>query len=167
MFFENNFGNRRNLSAEAALLSPDGKTVAVVQANALSFVQTDGNKVVCLCQEDEPSLSGLAWMNNNTLAVLKQPRSEQKHNEEVALDFISPDGTLLRSEALFLSGQREAFEAGELALAPDGRHMAISFGPKVYFLKTNGELLNPGNMNMTFWFNRRLHRIRRWWRLNR
>ena len=124
-----------------ALLSPDAKTIAVVQAKTLGFVQTDGQKALYMRQEDTPSPSGLAWMNNDTLAVLRDARSEQKHGEEVVLDFISPDGTLLRSEALSLPGQGEAFEAGELAIAPDGRHMAISFGPNVYFLKTTGEVL--------------------------
>ena len=139
-------GDKRMLAfpAAAALLSPDTKTAAVVQDKALGFIQTDGQRAFYIRREreDTPSASGLAWINNGTLVILKMPHSEQKKGKEIALDLVSSDGSLLREEILPLVGQGDEFDRGEIAVAPDGRHMAISFGPRVYFLETYGEVLN-------------------------
>jgi len=138
-------GNRRLLAAPVgvAVLSPDGKIFATVQDEAIGFVQTDGKKATYLAWDNKPSPGGLAWMDNKTLAILGQAdrgKTEDK-GKKVVIDFVTADGRRLDPKVLALAGQGDSDEAGELAVAPDGKHMVISFGGNVHFLTSDGKIL--------------------------
>ncbi len=118
-------------------LSPNGKTMAVFLGNTLGFIRTDGNKTVYLRLLNKPTLiGGQAWVDDDTLAVLGDG-----NNNQVPLDLFHSDGSLLQSRTLPLVGQGSSADSGELAIAPDGKHMAVSFWKHVHFLTTAGQVL--------------------------
>jgi hypothetical protein len=80
-------------------------------------------------------------VDNAALGVLRHNLPADKVNKEVIVDFISVDGTPRGSKTLPLPGQRDKDEAGELAFAPDGKHMVISFGKEVHFMTVEGKVL--------------------------
>jgi hypothetical protein len=133
-------GEKRLLAVQttSALLSPDGKTVATVSGpETLGFVRTDGEKATQVRGRHEPSWSGLAWADKDTLVVL----GEGGEKEGVPLDVYDADGDLLRSQTLPIPGQGRQEMTGELALSLDGEYMAISFGDYVHFLTADGQVL--------------------------
>ena len=133
-------GNLRRLapSAMAAAMSPDGKTIAVLQEKAIGFIQVDGSKAVYVRCDAEPSLSGLAWAGRDMLAVL---RAGGDANSGVTVDLIRSDGTMMGSRKLPITGGGKADESGQLAVSPDGRYMAVSFGHHVHFMRRDGKVL--------------------------
>jgi hypothetical protein len=134
-------GEKRLLAVQttSALLSPDGKTVATISRpeKTLGFLRTDGEKATRVRRRHEPSWSGLAWADKDTLVVLGEGGEE----EGVPLDVYNADGDLLRSETVPFPRQRLENMPGELALSPDGEYMAISFGEQVDFLTADGQAL--------------------------
>ncbi len=124
----------------SAILSPDGKTIAVVQHESIGFIRADGTRAVYVPSANEASLSGVCWVDNKTLVVLGIPKQGEKQEEQVALDYYSKDGKLVRSRRLPLKGQGDKFNSGELAIAPDGKHMVI-FLERTYFLDGDGNVL--------------------------
>lgn len=130
--------------AIVAALSPDGKTLGVLMKKAIGFIRTDGNLAVYRrCPEkSEPSPSGLAWANNSTLAVL----GTTEHKGVSALYLFPHDGAEPRRRELPIdipqnAGHSGDVEVGELAVAPDGKYMVVSYGKAAYFLTIDGKLL--------------------------
>ncbi len=132
-------GERRlwGISQPASLrLSPNGKTLAIFLGDTLGFIQTDGRKAIYLRLPNKPSFSRLAWVNDETLAVLGDG-----NNDQVPLDLFHSDGRLLQSRTLPLVGQGTGKDSGELAIALNGKHIAVSFGKHVHFLTTAGQMI--------------------------
>lgn len=126
----------------AASLSPDGQWIAALQQPSVAFLRTDGQLALYKRWDGgkDPSPSGLAWIDEKTLAVLTQPETEGDQ-AKVEVRLLRTDGTLVAARPITLprAGTRE--NTGELALAPDGKHMVISYGHSVYFLDTEGKVL--------------------------
>ncbi|GAF71586.1 unnamed protein product, partial [marine sediment metagenome] len=130
-----------------AILSPDGKTIAALIGNdkpIVAFFQTDGQVVTYRKLDFKPSFAGMAWKDSDTLALLS-PDKDKKNSEKTRLNFIRSDGTILEPLLLQLpqhpSSDQDEFITTELALAPNGKHMVISFGKDVFFLTTEGRVL--------------------------
>jgi hypothetical protein len=143
--------NVRRLAAPAAVfaLAPDGETIATFQDSAVAFLKTDGSSALYRRWITEGvSLSGLAWLDAKTLALLHAAKSAPADKSDAAettaiLDLIRSDGTPLKPRTLrFPDFKADKDKAGELAIAPNGKWMAISFGKDVFFLKTGGEVLS-------------------------
>lgn len=138
-------GDRRLMAAPAAIaaISPDGKMIAAFQEKALGLIQADGKKATYLAWERWPSLSGLAWMDNKTLVILGQADNGKPEDKgkKVVIDFVTADGRRLDRKVLDLPGQGDEDDTGELVIAPDGKHMVISFGGKVHFMTPDGKVL--------------------------
>jgi hypothetical protein len=108
---------------QTAVLSRDGKTLAALMAGEVCFIQTDGEIAVHRKWTSEISLSGLAWVGSDTLAL-----------GELA---VAPDGkhfvVCYGSDVLFLDStgkvlKRWHHEVEELAqptFAPDGQRVAF------------------------------------------
>jgi len=136
-----------DIAATIAALSPDGRTIAALMGGdkeaVLTLLTTDGKRAIYQRLQEAPSLSGIAWMDDNTL-VLLYPGSKKcdKPNANTKLDFLRTDGSLVRSLELTLPDRDDdKANAGELALAGDGKHLVLAFGPDVFFLTTDGEIL--------------------------
>jgi hypothetical protein len=125
--------------AAAAALSPDGKTLAILQKSALGFIDTTGESAFYRRWERNTSLGGLTWADKHTLAVLEA--TEDSSN--LVLHYVEPDGTLRKSVAIHLPehGKHEGVNTGALALAPDGQHVVLAFEHDVFFLKADGTSL--------------------------
>ncbi len=134
--------DKRFLAAPAmqSQLSPDGKTVAFLQEKVIGFLRTDGQKAVYLRWDQEPSLWGLIWADDKTLAIL---RNADKENEDadLALDYVASDGSSITSQPLPLGDIGRDAQTAQLGIAPDAKHMVISVGEKVFFMKGDGTIL--------------------------
>jgi Tol biopolymer transport system component len=119
-----------------AALSPDGKTLASVGENHVAFLRTDGTKAVTVRLRDGLSASGVAWADKDALALVdikdKAPR----------MDLMKSDGTIIRTVELPKPEKLDDSNLGELALAPDGKHIVLAYGQEVHFLDGEGKLLN-------------------------
>ena len=139
--------------ASAAALSPDGQTVAFLQEPAIGLMRTDGSKATYVRWKAGPSLSGLAWVDNGTLAVLSKGSPETtgkeaapttaKASEPLTISFMRTDGTILPSPRITLPIKAEgaADKMGELAVSNDGRHIVAAFQNKVYFMDGKGRVV--------------------------
>ena len=125
--------------AAAAALSPDGKTLAILQKSALGFIDTTGESAFYRRWEKNISLGGLTWADKHTLAVLEA----EEDSSNLVLHYVEPDGTLRKSVAIRLPehGKQEGVNTGALALAPDGQHVVLAFEHDVFFLKADGTSL--------------------------
>lgn len=136
----------RVLAAPAALaaLSPDGKTLAVLQEGALAFLRTDGESALYRRWDaDAVSLSGLAWMDKNTVAILRCDEKDGDEKRAIVLDRVRSDGTLAGPIELELPPQKtERDNTGELALSPDGKHMVLSYRDAVFFMDPGGKIIH-------------------------
>lgn len=131
-------GKKRLLAVNTLpLLSPDGETLATLFGKSLGFLKTDGERAAYVRLRHEVSLSGLAWIDNETLLAL----GEGDQKKEVVLDVYNVDGHLLRSETLPVSVEKGKGDEGQLAVSPDGDYMAISFAKAVHFLTGDGQVL--------------------------
>ena len=134
-------GARRILAAPVtvAFLSPDGKTLAAVGDDHLAFVRTDGQKTTAIRWDKQLSASGFAWVDDRTFALLSP---EDKEDKKVDLHFVRTDGKLLRSMPLPKPGSLSKESTGELAVAPDGKHVVLAYGKEVQFLDGKGKVLS-------------------------
>jgi hypothetical protein len=146
-------GDQRSLAVPAmtARLSPDGKTLAVLQKGAIGFVGTDGRKATYVRLENTPAFNGLAWVDNATLAMLRAPvDSEKQRNASAVLERIAVDGRALGSQIITLPGPTGDDMTVELAMGADGKHMVISYAKQVYFMRRDGTVLKTwGNEKKT------------------
>jgi dipeptidyl aminopeptidase/acylaminoacyl peptidase len=136
-------GKRRILAAPAALaaLSPDGKTLAVLQEDALSLLATDGSLAVHRRWDTEHiSMGGMAWLDKDTVAILRCGASGEDDARAVAIDRVRTDGTVGKPITLDLPPQ-EAQNTGELAVAPNGKAMVLAYEHGVFFLKSSGKVV--------------------------
>jgi len=133
-------GKARALAAPVAIaaLSPDGKTVAAVGEKVVAFLQTDGQAATYRRWEQPVSLSGLAWLDAETVALL-----EAEKGQPPRLHLLRRDGRDTKAVALDLPATGLVTEGatGQLALAPDGRHMVLAYKDDVFFLDTSGKVL--------------------------
>jgi len=127
--------------ASVAALSPDGATVAALGLQSLALLRPKSDSAVYQrLSEDGVSLSGLAWVDKDTLAVF---RTKKKDGEAApGIDLYRTDGTLAKSIPLKLP-PHESKDAnqGELAIAPNGAGLVLAFGGDVFFMKMDGTLL--------------------------
>ena len=131
----------RLLAAPAvmAALSPDGALLATMQEKTLGILRTDGQSAIYRRWESAPGLSGMAWVDKQTLAILK-PSSDA--SPLPSLDLLRPDGTLIKTVDLEMPSRPGGYDStGELAIAPDGRHMVISYMHDVFFMTFDGKVL--------------------------
>ena len=125
--------------ATTAALSPDGTLLATLQEKTLGILRTDGQSAVYRRLESDAALSGLAWVDKQTLAILK-PSSDASPTP--SLDLLRPDGTLIKTVDLKIPSQPGGNgNTGELAIAPDGRHMVIAYTNDVFFMTLDGKVL--------------------------
>jgi len=131
--------------ADITALSPDGSIIAAVQSNALALIRTDGSSAVYRrWKTDNASLSGVAWMDKDTLAVLRMENATESKEQlnTVVLDQVKGDGTLLKPIEIRLPAfTPPKGTTGELAVAPNGKLMVLCFNSEVFFLKTDGKVV--------------------------
>ncbi len=122
-------------------VSPDGKTLAALSAEAVSIVNLERQTILIKGVETKLSLSGLSWTDNQTLALLQTPRDG--NDGSVTMQLIKTDGSLVRQVEIPLKDSKhDNTETGELAIAPDGKHMCISYGSAVLFLDGTGAIIS-------------------------
>ena len=127
--------------ASVALLSPGGKTLAVVQENALAFVKTDGSVTTYRrWNTDLEMLGALAWRDDQTLAVIGEAKGNS--GDHPAIRFLKTDGSDAGSIKLDLPETPSDHEPMALAVAPDGKHMVVCFEENAFFLNDEGKILN-------------------------
>jgi Tol biopolymer transport system component len=141
-------GDRRVLGSPAyqASLSPDGRLLWLVSGGpeqegemVFGFIRTDGQSATYCRWPKSTSLSGTAWVDRDTLAVLEL----KKEGEQSWLHLLRPDGSIRRSVpfSLDLKEINNDRNPGELAVAPNGRYAVIALVNDVYFVQTSGKLL--------------------------
>jgi len=130
-------GGQKILAAPAtvAMLSPDGKMLAALHDKTVLFVATDGQRTTAVRWEKDLSASGIVWTDNQTLALLSPD------DNQVRLHRLRTDGQLVRSTTLPSPKVTADLSTGELAIAPDGKHMVVAYGKEVQFLDANGKVL--------------------------
>jgi hypothetical protein len=127
----------RLLAAPAlwAALSPDGTAVATIAGEqVIGIVATDAERAVYARLAPGLSLAsakGCAWMDNETLAVLATPGEKKP----LLVVLMRCDGTVARKIELPIA-KGEYWE--ELAVAPDGRRIAIGTESTLYILDAEG-----------------------------
>jgi hypothetical protein len=119
-------------------LSPKGDVVSVSLERTLALVHKDGRTAICRRLEESISQSGMVWVGEDRLAVLTVPKDSESRPE---LHFFGRDGSVLGSKVLQLPETGGDENTGELAIAPDGRHMVVAYGVDVYFMNSSGEVL--------------------------
>ena len=136
-------GDSRILAAPvmAWALSPDGKTAATLLKGAIGLIGTDGARAVYVRWRHELSLSGLAWVDGKTLAVMHSGEFRGGTRDQIKVDFVTADGRFLPSRSLRVPAKGDGHHAGELAISPNARYMVVSYGTDVYFLKSDGKVL--------------------------
>lgn len=135
----------RVLAAPAALaaLSPDGKTLAVLQEGALSLLATDGSLAVHRRWNTEHiSLSGLAWLDKDTVGLLRRGENGEDDARAVAIDRVRTDGTVEKPITLDLPPQKAQDDnTGELAVSPNGKAIVVAYAGGAFFLKSSGKVV--------------------------
>jgi len=126
--------------ASVATLSPDGATVAALGLQSLALLRPKTDSAVYRrLGEDDAPLSGLAWVDKDTVAVFRP-----KKDGEAAprIDLYRTDGTLAKSIPLKLPRhETNDTNQGELAIAPNGAGLVLAFGKDVFFMKMDGTIL--------------------------
>jgi hypothetical protein len=131
----------RLLAAQAwwASLSPDGKAVATIAGEReIGIVATDAERALYARLGPGITLApgkGCAWLDNETLAVLAT-RGEKKLPLAV---LVRRDGTIAREIELPIE-KGEYLE--DLAVAPDGRRIAIAVEGTLYVLDAQGRAVS-------------------------
>ena len=140
--------------ASSPTLSPDGGTIAFLQEPAIGFMRTNGRKAVYVRLDGSPSLSGLAWVDNQTVAILSKLESAPAGGArspatrpagKVTITFMRSDGTILPRPRISLPTEKDDDKFGELAVSNDGSHVVVSFGQTVCFLDANGRIIKRLN----------------------
>ena len=126
-----------------ASLSPDGRTIATFSAGeTLAILRPDGSRATYVKVQAEPSLSGLTWLGDDNLAVLVAAEKQKDVEKNASnISIYDTGGNLLRTIKTPITRESD-LSSGELAISPDGRHMAISFGEKAHFLTADGDVLS-------------------------
>ena len=125
------------------VLSPDGKTMAIVSERCLGFVSIEGDLAVYKRVKDV-AWKGVAWRDKDTLAALSTGESRKQKKgggsplSPLVLTLFRRDGSTISTKELKVEVQREWLEV-ELAVAPDGKHMVVVHGEKASFLDGSGE----------------------------
>jgi len=125
--------------AEVATLSPDGKTLALLKEPAIGFVQTDGEMAVFKRWNQEPSFSGIGWLDNQTVAVPVQ-EGQEPDKTKLVLALIRKDGTLAGKKILPLPPEGGIINQQD-AIAPNGKRIVIANPAGLYFMDGEGKLL--------------------------
>lgn len=133
-------GERRVYGVPAnASLSPDGKKLVLLLENAIGFMETEGKSVTYRRLDGHPSLSGMAWVDDRTVAVLAKTGGEESR---VNLHQLRSDSTEVNVTALPIPGDSgDEMNTGELAISPDGKHIVVSYAEEVFFLDRGGRLV--------------------------
>jgi hypothetical protein len=130
------------VGAKASALSPDGNMLAALidsfdtsnnKTALLALIDMDGERAVHVRLRNDPSLSGLTWIGNDMLALLKDGGG--------ALDVYDADGHFVHSVPIPAVEHSGDESDGELAVSPDGGYMAVSFRSVVHFLSADGQPL--------------------------
>ena len=150
-------GEQRIVSVVApiAALSPDGETLAILAEQSIGFAQTDGSSALYKRWDKGISYSGLTWLDRRTVAVLEPAKTDQ---DPVRVHLLGQDGSIKRSITLDLKEPQAGKDqdAGELAIAPNGKNIVIAYEHDTYFLDAEGKLLahwhheNDGMVQPTF-----------------
>lgn len=129
-------GAQRVVAAPAyvARLSPDGRTVALLQPKVLGFVAADGSKATYHRWDHESSMFGLSWAEPQTVAVYEPRKNETKS----WIHLVKTDGSVKKSVPIEWGKQGEGAELAEAVVSPDGRSMVVSLGKEVLFLSADG-----------------------------
>jgi hypothetical protein len=133
-------GEQRILAAPAdvAVLSPDRKTLAVIQDEAIGFVRTDGKVTTYRRWDTErENIWALGWKDDETLATIAKSKDGDK--EEYTIQFLRRDGSEAGSLKLELPGLPDDWL--QLALGRDGKHMVVCYGNNAAFLDADGRVL--------------------------
>jgi hypothetical protein len=146
-------------SSGPGVLSPDGKTVAILTDGAIQLWSTDGRMATYLRFSDEPMFNGLAWIDARTLGVLlakPQPREvppaqtrasttqagTTQEPTELVIRRLRVDGSTLEPIRITLpSGASGPEGLVDLAISPDGRHVVIASNKDVLFTTISGQVL--------------------------
>ncbi|HUW82097.1 MAG TPA: hypothetical protein VMZ31_04775 [Phycisphaerae bacterium] len=122
--------------AQVGALSPDGRTAAVIQEGAIGFVRTDGQRTIYRRWSEGVSPSGMVWIDSARLALLTAD------SDEPVLQVLLANSDTVETLPLKLPEHaRDDANMGELAIAPDGKHMVVSYGENVFFMSRGGEVL--------------------------
>jgi len=122
--------------AQVGTLSPDGRTAAVMQEGAIGFVRTDGERTIYRRWREDVSLSGMVWIDSTRLALLTAD------SDEPVLQVLLANGDTVETLPLKLPEHASnKTNTGELAIAPDGKHMVVSYGEDVFFMSREGQVL--------------------------
>ncbi len=122
--------------AAVALLSPDGKVAAAMTGETIAFVHTDGSLAVYRRWERDMSPGGFAWADANTLVLLTH------EDDKATLCSLRPDGSLAATKALDFQTKDFEEASAQLAIAPDGKYVAISYDEATFFLDSEGNVLH-------------------------
>ncbi len=131
-------------------LSPDGRQLASLSVDdpqSVKLSATDGSQAIQVPLPGKASPSGLAWIDNQTLAVLEKIESGDKGPR---LWTYSADDALLESRTLAPVGKHHGDNLGELAASPDGRYLVVSAGNIVQFTDRSGRLLATWQSDQNF-----------------
>jgi WD40 repeat protein len=126
------------LAAPAALacLSPDGKTLAVIQPEAIGFIGTDGQTATYRRWKKKTSPAGVVWKDNRTLVALSAEKGKP-----IELNYLKTDGTLAAVKSLKIPPVAADDVFAALALSPDGRRMVITALSDAQVLRADGTVL--------------------------
>jgi len=131
-------------------LSPDGRQLASLwleKPPSLRVAATDGSRAIQVPLPGDASMSGLAWIDNQTLAVLEKIGSAENSPR---LWIYSADGALRESRTLAPAGKPDKENSGELATSPDGHYLVASAGDAVQFLDRSGRVLGTWESEQNF-----------------
>jgi len=122
--------------AQVGALSSDGRMAAVIQEGAIGFVRTDGQRTIYRRWSEGVSPSGMVWINSARLALLTAD------SDKPVLQVLLANGDTVETLPLKLPEHAcDDADMGELAIAPDGKHMVISYGKDVFFMSREGQVL--------------------------
>jgi len=124
-------------------LSPDGRALVSLPVLDdklhLYFSTIDGRHPVDVRLPDGVSPSGIAWLDNQRLAVLESAAKAGAQGPQ--LHVYSAAGDVLETITLAPIGKASDGNPGELAVSPDGQHLVVSMGQTVRFLDKAGQSL--------------------------
>ncbi len=133
-----------DLATTSMHLSPDGKLLAALtgdDAPVLVLANTDGRRTVYQRLGQSPSLSGMTWIDNKTLALLV-PKKTGNGKLTSHLAFYNTNGQPTRTLDLKLPDHKtEDMDTGEMALSPDGKSMVIAFMEDIFFMTAKGKVI--------------------------
>jgi len=133
-------------------LSPDGRTLVSLPVLDdklhLYFSTIDGRHPVDVRLPDGVSSSGVAWLDNQRLAVLESAAKAGAQGPQ--LHVYSAAGDVLETITLAPIGKASDGDQGELAVSPDGQHLVVSIGQTVRFLDKAGQSLGTWQSDTDF-----------------